>query len=180
MSPLKIAVVGGECTGKTILCQTLATRMPGLWVPEYLREFVDRLGRVPAGADQPSILASQVEREVAATDRAAQVALRWVACDSAPIATAIYSEMYFGDRSLYALAERHHASYALTLLMDTDLAWEADGLQRDGPGVRAEFHSRIAVWLQTHDAPFLLVGGAGDSRAAAAIAALRGLESLSR
>src|SRR5215467_3293574 len=89
MTPRKVAVVGGECTGKTVLCQQLAARLPGLWVPEYLREFVDRRGRVPCAEDQPLIFAAQTEREAAATDAALKTALRWVACDSAPIATAI-------------------------------------------------------------------------------------------
>ena len=60
MTPIKIAIVGGECTGKTLLCETLANALPGLWVPEYLREFVDRHARVPALEDQAP---SQPRRE---------------------------------------------------------------------------------------------------------------------
>jgi nicotinamide riboside kinase len=180
MTPLKVAVVGGECTGKTVLCQELAARLPGLWVPEYLREFVDQRGRVPLVQDQSSILAAQVEREAAATNAAAKAALRWVACDSAPIATAIYSEMYFDDRSLYAAAERHHAGYVLTLLTDLHLPWEPDGLQRDGPAVRIEFHTRIEAWLRARAVPYALIQGTGETRTASAVSALRALESASR
>jgi len=180
MTPLKVAVVGGECTGKTVLCRTLAASIPGLWVPEYLREFVEQQGRVPTARDQRSILAAQVEREQAATEAAARAALRWVACDSAPIATAIYSEMYFDDRGLHAAAERHHTGYTLTLLTDLDLLWEPDGLQRDGPAVRAEFHARIEAWLRLRAAPYALVRGRGETRTATALAALRAVESASR
>jgi nicotinamide riboside kinase len=175
----KIAVVGGECTGKTTLCEKLAADLPAVCVVEYLRELVDRERRVPLAHDQAGILTTQIEREAAAV-AAARSARRWVVCDSAPIATAIYSEIYFGDRGLYGAAAAHHASYALTLLTDVDLAWEADGLQRDGPGVRADFHARIRAWLQMQGAPFVLVSGEGELRSAGAVAALRALESRSR
>src|SRR5262249_19971096 len=108
----KVAVVGGECTGKTALCQQLAAELPGLWVPEYLREFTQHFGRVPVAEDQGSILSEQIAREAVTVEKARRAALQWVACDSAPVATAIYSEMYFKDRSHYATATRHHASYA--------------------------------------------------------------------
>jgi nicotinamide riboside kinase len=180
MTPLKVAVVGGECTGKTELCQALAVALPGLWVPEYLREFVDRAGRAPAASDQAAILAAQIEREAVAVEAATRSGMRWVACDSAPIVTAIYSEMYFDDVSLYASAEWHHRSYNQTLLMDTDLPWEPDGLQRDSPGVRAESHLRIKTWLRDHGVPFTLVSGSGPARVAVAVAALRAVESLAR
>jgi nicotinamide riboside kinase len=180
VSPLKVAVVGGECTGKTVLCQQLADKLPAIWVPEYLREFVERRGRPPLAQEQQSILAAQIEKEAVARNTAAAAALRWVACDSAPVATAIYSEMYFGDSGLYERAIQHHATYAFTLLMDTDLAWEPDGLQRDGPVVRAEFHSRIETWLRTRGVRYALIGGDGDARSTAAISALRAVESQAR
>jgi nicotinamide riboside kinase len=180
MTPRKVAVVGGECTGKTVLCQQLAAQLPGLWVPEYLREFVDQRGRAPRAEEQSLILAAQVEREAAVTDATLKAALRWVACDSAPIATAIYSEMYFNDLGLYAAAERHHAGYELTLLTGLDLPWEADGLQRDGPAVRVDFHARVEAWLRTRDVRYALIQGTGEARTCSAVSALRALESPSR
>jgi nicotinamide riboside kinase len=180
MTPLKIAVVGAECTGKTVLCQALAARLPGIWVPEYLREFVERLGRAPMADEQAEIFAAQVEQEAVAIETAARSRVRWVACDSAPLVTAVYSDMYFDDQSLHAPAARHHASYVFTLLMDTDLVWQPDGLQRDGPAVRAEAHVRIEARLRASSAPFAVVSGDGETRLAAAIAALRALESEAR
>ena len=45
---------------------------------------------------------------------------------------AVYSDLVFGDRSLYAAAEAAQRRYDLTLLTALDLPWQADGLQRDG------------------------------------------------
>jgi nicotinamide riboside kinase len=176
----KVAVVGGECTGKTRLCEALAALLPGVWVPEYLREFVEQRGRAPRAEDQATIFATQVERESAAVAAAERSNRRWVLCDSAPIMTAIYSDMYFADNSLYAPAERHHATYAFTLLTDTDLPWSPDGLQRESPAMRMRSHRRIRAWLRKHSVPFALVTGDGAARDAAAIAALRAVESSAR
>jgi nicotinamide riboside kinase len=180
VTPRKIAVVGGECTGKTVLCQALARDLPGLWVPEALREFVDRQGRVPRLPDQAAIMKVQIDREVDVMSAAAREGAAWVACDSAPVATALYSAMYFGDRSLDALAEKHHATYTFTLLTDIDLPWEPDGVQRDGPAVQAEFDARILDWLNRGNVPFARIGGIGAERIRNAVAALRGLQSAAR
>jgi len=180
IEPRRIAVVGGECTGKTTLCQSLAGELAGLWVPEVVREFVEVRGRAPTAAEQHSILVAQIEREQQSLARAMRDEAAWVACDSAPIATAIYSEIYFGDRSHYAAAALHHRSYDFTLLADTDLPWEPDGLQRESPAMRARFHALVRAWLQDHDVPFALVSGDGPRRARAALAALAAVQSSSR
>jgi nicotinamide riboside kinase len=55
VSVRRIAVLGAESSGKSTLCQALAQRYDTLWVPEYLREFVDTQGRVPFESDQYGI-----------------------------------------------------------------------------------------------------------------------------
>ena len=59
----RIAIIGAECVGKTELAQRLAEWLPGLWIPEYLREFCDRLRRTPRLDEQMLILAEQQARE---------------------------------------------------------------------------------------------------------------------
>ena len=59
----RIAVLGAESSGKSTLCEALARRYGTLWVPEYLREFVDTHGRVPFETDQFTIARTQRERE---------------------------------------------------------------------------------------------------------------------
>ena len=45
--PVRVCLMGAECTGKSTLAQALAAHFGGLWVPEYLRAFCDRQGRTP-------------------------------------------------------------------------------------------------------------------------------------
>lgn len=175
MSVRRVAIVGAECVGKTELAQRLAERLPGLWIPEYLREFCDRLQRTPLPQEQARILAEQRRREDEALARAQQQRLGWVLADSAPLVTALYSELLFEDVSLQEEAVLHHARYQATLLLAPDLPWVADGIQRDGPAVRDVFHELLRERLQRSGLPFALIGGVGDERLQAAARALRDL-----
>ncbi len=169
---LTIAVVGAECTGKTSLCRALARARSGLWVPEYLREFVDTEHRPPMPHEQSQVIVEQIAREEAARQAAAQAGNPLVAVDSTPLATALYSTLYYCDDTLLAAAVERQRRYDLTLVTDTDLPWEPDGVQRDGPQMRAHFHALLLDLMQRHRLPFTLVQGQDDARLATALAAL--------
>jgi nicotinamide riboside kinase len=175
MAALRIAVVGAECTGKTTLCRMLAERHRGLWVPEALREFVDAAGRPPRADEQSGLMAEQVAREQTALRAAVSGRHPLVAFDSVPLATALYSRLYFADDTLLAAATEHQRSYDLTLVTDIDLPWEADGLQRDGPEIRARFHGLLLDWLARQGLSFTLVRGRDAERADFALALTRTL-----
>jgi len=169
---LKVAVIGAECTGKTTLCRTLAQSRGGLWVPEYLREFVDTEGRPPLVHEQATVVATQLAREQANLLAALEAGHGLLAFDSVPLATALYSRLYFSDDRLLAAATTHQCRYDITLVTDIDLPWEPDGAQRDGPAMRARFHEMLIDWLSDMQLPFTLVQGQDQARADAAAAAL--------
>lgn len=169
----RVAIIGAECVGKTELAQRLAQTLPGLWIPEYLREFCERTRRTPRPQEQAPILAEQRRREDEAIARARAQRLEWVLADSAPLVTAAYSELLFDDASLHEAAIVHHARYQATLLLAPDLPWVADGIQRDGPAVREAFHALLLQRLQRSGLSFALICGAGDERLRAASRALR-------
>jgi nicotinamide riboside kinase len=167
-----IAVVGAECVGKTTLCQQLARELPGNWLPEYLREFCDRLGRTPRPDEQLDILRTQIRLEAQAQQQAAADGAGWVLCDSAPIITAIYSRILFGDSSLIEPALQHHRHYQATLLLLPDLPWVADGFLRDGAHVRARCHDELTQQLQMAGIAAHPIEGSGEARLHNALRAL--------
>lgn len=173
MSGPIVAIVGAESTGKTTLAQALALELgalgrPAARVAEYLREFCDRLRRTPRIDEQAAIADEQWRRiEVAARDG------RIVLADTTPLMTAVYSDFVFGDRSLYADALARQRRCTLTLLTGLDLAWQPDGLQRDGAQVRAPVDRLVRAALDAAGLPYAVVYGEGDARTAAALAALR-------
>lgn len=155
-APLRrVAILGAESSGKSTLAEALAARYGTVWVPEYLREFVDTRGRVPFESDQYPIARTQLERE----DAAAARATRFLFCDTTPLMTALYSRQYWGrvDPQLARLDSRH--DYALTLVTAPDSPWEPDGLQRESEEVRQQVHRMLLETLAARAIPYVLLEG---------------------
>jgi NadR type nicotinamide-nucleotide adenylyltransferase len=151
----RVAIVGAESSGKSTLAEALAGHYGTVWVPEYLREFVETAGRVPYEQDQAGIARTQLEREDAAAARAS----RFLFCDTAPVMTAVYSRMYWNrvDEELAALAQAH--DYTFTLVAAPDGPWVPDGLQRDSDEVRQQVHRLVIATLDALRIPFVQVTG---------------------
>ncbi len=102
MSAFVVSVLGAESTGKTTLARELGAALArrGLEVAvvdEVLREFCDAEARTPRADEQAGIAARQSERiDVAAASADVVVA------DTSALMIAVYSEIVFGDTSLYA------------------------------------------------------------------------------
>ena len=61
----------------------------------------------------------------------------------------------------------------LTLLLQPDIAWVADGVQRDGAHVREPITNLIERELAAVNAPVVRISGQGDTRVQAATQAIR-------
>jgi nicotinamide riboside kinase len=169
MNSIRIAIIGAESTGKTMLGTALASTLPNAThVMEVLREWVDAHQRTPEQHEQRPIMEAQIAREEAAC--AAGYAI--VLCDTTPLTIALASQHYFKDDSLIEDALAHHRHYAHTLVCAPDIPWVADGIQRDGPRVRAAFSLRIDEALTQYGITPIRVHGLGETRTAHALAAL--------
>jgi len=170
---LRIAIVGAESTGKTVLAQALAGRLAALsglrctWVGEWLRDWCAAAGRTPRRDEQAGIAAEQHRRIDAAA-----ATHELVVCDTTALMTAVYSDIVFGDRSLDNWAMDRHRQCDATLLTALDIDWVADGLQRDGPQVRAPVDGRVRALLVGHGLGWSLVSGQGEARVEAALDAV--------
>lgn len=169
--PLKIAVLGAECTGKTSLVAALQAHWKAggakvLVAPEVLRQWCDQQGRTPLAHEQEAIAQAQAELTEHASD------VDYLVADTSPLMTAIYSDVLFQDSSLYPFALRHQCIYQHTLVTGLDLPWRADGIQRDGPAMRDRIDARLRDVLQRAGLAFSLVYGQGAQRLAGALAML--------
>lgn len=165
-----VALLGAECTGKSTLAEALAAHFDAGLVTEYLREWCEAHGRTPLQHEQAHIAAEQQARIEAAARRH-----DLVFCDTTPLITALCSEHYFQDPSLTAAALALQRLFALTLLCAPDLPWQADGIQRDGPAVRAAFDARLQRVLRDADLHATLIQGDGGHRLQTAVAAVKAL-----
>jgi nicotinamide riboside kinase len=142
---LVIGLLGAESTGKSTLAAALAERIAadtGLvctFVDEHLRTWCERSGRTPRADEQRAIAQTQHDR-IAAAAAAHDV----VVADTTALMVAVYSRLVFDDRSLDAWAGAAHSQLVdLTLVTALDLPWVPDGLQREGPHVRAPVDAMV-------------------------------------
>jgi NadR type nicotinamide-nucleotide adenylyltransferase len=159
-TPFRVALVGSPASGKTTLAQALAKEYGALWVPEYLREFVDQQQRVPVEEDQIHIATTQAARE----DAIAAQGGRFLFCDTTPLMTAVYSRHYFGrlqDDLATLLASRQ---YDITLVCDHDIPWIPDGLHREPEDVGGIIHEILHEELAARAIPYSRIHGPLDER----------------
>ena len=156
----KIAILGAESSGKSVLAEALAKQYQTVWVPEYLREFVEVNQRVPREEDQLMIARTQIAHEQQLLPQARQ----WLFCDTSPLMTVIYSKHYFPgiDPELIMLAEQH--DYDFTIVTAPDFPWTPDGLQRESPAVRQRVHEQLLEILEQREIPHLVVEGNLEQR----------------
>jgi nicotinamide riboside kinase len=168
-----IGLLGAESTGKTTLAQQIAAALRAegrsvALVGEHLREFCADRQRTPTVDEQQAIADEQSRRIAAAAEGHAIVV-----ADTTALMVAVYSDMVFLDKSLYASAAAAHARCDLTLLTALDLPWVADGLQREGPHVREPVDRLLRAALHDAKLPYAIVSGGGERRLAAAMQAVR-------
>jgi NadR type nicotinamide-nucleotide adenylyltransferase len=166
--PLRVAILGTASSGKSTLAAALAAHYHTVWVPEYLREFVDTEARVPQAADQFPIARTQLAREEQAAARAG----KYLFCDTTPLMTAVYSRHYFLgiDPQLAVLADQHHAHYDVTLVTAPDLPWVPEGLQRECEQVSIVINELLMEELAARSIPYRMVAGSVAERVASVVA----------
>lgn len=160
----RVALLGGESTGKTTLAQALADRLGTAWVAEYGRERWEAQSGQLEEADLRAIAEEQVRREEAAMAQASG----WLVCDTTPLTTFGYAHWMFGrsDPRLQALSRR---VYERIVLCGTDVAFVQDGTRRE-PAFREEQQRWYLQQLRTRADRWLEVRGPVASRLEAVVA----------
>jgi HTH-type transcriptional repressor of NAD biosynthesis genes len=154
----RIALLGGESSGKTTLASALAMHFGTVWVPEYGRELWEQQRGNLSESDLLKIGQEQIRREEASL----RVANTYLFCDTSPLTTAGYSLWMFGhvDPQLASLAAR---AYDAVVLCRPDFPFVQDGTRRE-----ELFRSQQHVWYQhqtkTMRCPVLEVTGSVRER----------------
>ena len=159
----KICLVGAESTGKTTLALELAhaLRAGGAWaqmLPETVRLFSQRWGRVPLLTDEALIYETQQQAEGTASQawrhgcgaQAPSPKPGFLICDSSVLQIAFTSAWYCQDRSLIAPSLAYQHSYFKTYFLRPSVPWTPDGIQRDGPLAQARYDQDLMSFLVEH------------------------------
>lgn len=175
-SVITVAILGAESTGKTTLCRDLATHFDSLWVPEYMRSYLqDKWNSEQvtcAWEDLLPIAQGQIDLENQLAKLTAQSELNskkstnkksFLFCDTCLFELMVYANWYYGDcpHKLAQAALAHH--YDLVLLTEVDIPWVADDL-RDSPHDRDAISERFENELNTYNKSFKHIGGTRDQR----------------
>ncbi len=174
--PRRVVLIGSECTGKTTLARALSERLDVPWSAEYVREFVDAVGRDPEPGDLDAIARGQVRIEDAATTAGRERRCGVVVHDTDLLSTLVYAEHYYGLSALPAwvppavLARRP----TLYLLSDIDVPWMPDP-QRNRGDRREEMQALFRAALESRGFSFVEVRGLDTDRLVMAEQAIRSL-----
>ncbi|MDE2277075.1 MAG: ATP-binding protein [Burkholderiales bacterium] len=168
----RLALLGGESSGKTSLALALAAALRTAWVPEYGRELWERV-RHTLGVDELlQVARTQIDREEAALARLGpQPRGTWLVCDTTPLTTLQYCVYDHGSAppALEAMARR---PYDAIVVCEPDFDFVQDGARRDA-AFRAAQHAWTLAQLHRFGMDWLSVGGSLARRLDAVIAHLQ-------
>lgn len=168
-TPLKIALVGPESSGKTTLAAQLAGHYGTVWVPEYARTYLTSLDRAYTQDDLTKIAKGQLELEASLASQATRLLI----CDTNLLVMEIWSQVAYGYVAPDLAALLNLSTYHLYLLLSPDLPWQPDPLrEHPDPADRTELFKRYESSLIHHALPYATIAGIGDQRLHQAIHAI--------
>ncbi|MDP4239095.1 MAG: ATP-binding protein [Bacteroidota bacterium] len=169
---LKVAILGPESTGKTMLARQLADYFKAPWIPEYAREYVENL-TVPYTYDDVCLIAREQIKEEQDADSLASTA-KYVFFDTELIITKVWFSYRFGLVPDFLTEQLNSGYFDLYLLCSPDLPWEPDPVREHGTD-REFFFNWYKKEIEQTGKPYVIITGAGDQRFQNALNALKTL-----
>ena len=169
----KVVIIGPESTGKTTLCQQLATHFNGSMCPEFARQYLVTQGSNYTYDDLLTIAKGQIALEDEAIQKAKNAHSKYLFIDTDMYVMKVWCEFVFQKCHSYILDQIVKRQYELFLLCNTDLPWTPDSL-REYPDTerRERLFKMYKDILINQDVPWREVRGIGKERTNNAIAAV--------
>jgi len=168
LKQIRIAITGPESTGKTTLAKQLAGNFNGLYVPEYAREYVERLTGQYTFADVENIARKQIDQYLQSKDQNEPI----VFFDTWLIITKVWFEWVFGSVPGWIEDAIRDYPVDLYLLCQPDLPWEADSVRENGGENRIKLFEKYRDELIRRRLRFVEISGVENERLQNAIAAI--------
>ncbi len=168
---IRIAVTGPESTGKTTLALQLAELFEGQYIPEFAREYVEKLDRHYTYDDVEAIANTQIEQYLATKSNPGQMFF----FDTWLIITKVWFKWVFGHNPERLEKQIEECPIDLFLLCRPDLPWEADTVRENGGENRLKLFDEYRKELNYYGFKYVEIGGVGDSRLKCAIEAINNI-----
>ncbi len=152
----KIVVIGGESTGKSTLCEQLASFYNTVWVEEYARTFLENLHRPYVQDDLLEIAKGQVASE----EYFIKDANRFLFCDTDLHVIKVWSEFKYGEFDPAISEMMNRSTYDGYILTSPDFPWKEDPLrEHPEPALREHFFSVYHTIVTESGLPYCVVKG---------------------
>ncbi len=151
----KVGIIGPESTGKSTLAQQLAQRYKGICVPEYAREYVERLGRDYTYDDVCAIARRQIEQLKTYADNTGNGVVFF---DTDLIITRVWFDYCYGSTPNYVLEAMQQYKQDVYLLLYPDIPWVEDPVRENGgEAVRLELFHRYEQEIKKICVPYYII-----------------------
>jgi len=179
----KIVIIGPESTGKSTLCEKLATHYQTVWVKEYAREYLLKNGTEYSFENLLDVAKGQLEGEEkvirnleAHNLQPSTSNLQPVFIDTDMYVMKVWCEFVFGKCHHWILNRIVERKYDLYLLCNTDTPWVKDEL-REYPDLitRQKLYQQYKDIMVNQNVPWVDISGSYDERLEKAIAAVDSL-----
>lgn len=169
---VKIAVSGPESSGKSFTSEYLARVFDGWVVPEFAREYIDRLDRDYNYQDILNIAKAQIDIEQKVTADAIKEEVDIIFFDNELINTRIWCEEIYQTCDEFITQAIMEADYDHYLLMRPDIAWEPDP-QRENPTDRDRLFQLHINYLEKFKKSYTILEGSFENRLKLGVAVIK-------
>ena len=161
---LKIVLFGPESSGKSTLAKQLAAYYSTVWVPEYMRTYLQNKWDTTQELVNKEDLLPIAEGQLFAENESAKIARTYLFCDTNLLELKVYSQYYYNgycpSEIVRACKENYYDHYFLTHI---DVPWQADDL-RDRPYDREKLFRSFEDELNKNELPYTLLVGSEKER----------------
>ena len=162
----KIVITGPESTGKTALAKELAAYFNTAYIPEFAREYVEKLAREYSYEDVEFIAHKQIALEKEMLSQSPEILF----FDTGLIITKIWFQHKYSKVPGWLTSYIKNWKVDLFLLCRPDLPWEFDPV-RENPHIRNELFELYKQELDACNFYYEIIEGKGEKRFANALEA---------
>ena len=152
----KVGIIGPESTGKSMLARYLARRYNGICVPEYAREYIEKLNRPYTMEDVEAIARYQIEQLQEIDSHLSPLTSNLYFFDTELIITKVWFEHKYGSCPAWLEQAIHDYPMDVYLLTYPDIEWKPDPV-RENPDIRLELFDRYESEIQKLDIPYYII-----------------------
>lgn len=162
---IRIAVTGPESTGKTTLAMQLAEICNGQYIPEFAREYVEKLPHHYTYEDVEAIAIRQIEQYRATQTSSEKLFI----FDTWLIITKVWFKWVFNRTPDWLDQQIKEYPIDLFLLCLPDLPWQPDPVRENGGENRLKLLELYREELHHYGFNFVEIGGVGEQRLQSAL-----------